>query len=127
MNGMIAFYECVYEQMPRQTKLAPFSLYSVLFTAIPCPLSLLVHAALHPRVQACRVLPKGGHALGFAPIRGLGMGSGRWLGLGFSRGLRWGIHLHGGRLTGGFGVGPRGLLSPRLGLKLCGLGGRLSR
>ena len=54
------------------------------------------------------------------------MGLGRGLGCGFGRGVRWGIHLHGGGLRGSFGLGLRGLLSPTLGFRLGWLGGRLS-
>ena len=113
--------------MHRHTKLAQFSIRSVHFTAFPCSLSLLVLAALHLRAGAGRVLPKGGRGLGFAPIRGLGMGLGRGLGWRFGRGLRWGTHLHGGRLRGGFGLGLGGLLSLKLGVRLCELGARLSQ
>ena len=56
-----------YEQMHRHTKIAKFSIFSVHCTAFLCPLSLLVVAALNLRAGACRVLPKGGRGLGFAP------------------------------------------------------------
>ena len=101
MNGF-------YVQMHKHTTIAQASIFPVL--VCPC-LSLLVHAALHLRDGACRVLPKGGRGLGFAPIHGLGMGSGRWLGRAFGRGVRWSIHLHRGGLGGSFGFGLRGLLS----------------
>ena len=85
---MNAFYERVYEQLHRHTKIARTSIFLVL--ACPC-LSLLVHAALHLRARACWVLPNGGRGLGFASIRGLGMSLGKWLGCGFGRGVRWSI------------------------------------
>ena len=112
MNAPIVLSTCFmnafYEQMHRHTKLAPFSICPFHFTTFLCPLSLLVLAALYLRAGACRVLPKGCRGLGFAPIRGLGMGLGRWLGCRFGRGLRYGIHLHGGGLVGSFGLGLRG-------------------
>ena len=99
-----------------------------IFPVLACPcLSLLVHAALHLGAGACQVLPKGGRGLGFAPIRGLRMGLGRWLGCGFGRGVCFGIHLHGGGLRGSFGLGLRGLRSLRIGFRLGWLGGRLTR
>ena len=113
--------------MHRHTTIAQFSICPVHFAAFLCPLSLLVLAALNLRAEACWVLPKGGRSLGFTPIRGVGMGLGRWLGCGFGEELRWGIHLHGGGLRGSFGLGLRGLLSLRLGFRLTWLGGRLSR
>ena len=116
-----------YEQMHMHTTVAQFSICPVHFTAFLCPLSLLVHAALHLRAVACRVLPKGGRGLGFAPIRGLVIGLGRWLGCRFGRGVRWGIQLHGGGLRGSFGLALRGQLSLRLGFRLRWLGGRLGR
>ena len=88
---MNAFYERVYEQLHRHTKIAQASIFLVL--ACPC-LSLLVYAALHLGAGACCVLPKGGRGPGFASIRGLAMGLGRWLGCGFGRGVRWGNLLH---------------------------------
>ena len=82
---MNAFYERFCEQLHRHTKIAQTSMFRVL--ACPC-LSLLVHAALHLRAGACRVLPKGGRGLRFAPIRGLGMGFGRWLAAAAAQGRR---------------------------------------
>ena len=104
---MNAFYERIYEQQHRHTKIAQASIFLVLACA---SLSLQVHAALHLKAGACWVLPKGGRGLGFTSIRGLGMGWGWWFGCGFGRGVRWGIHLHGGGLRGSFGLGLRGLL-----------------
>ena len=100
---------------------------------LSCPrhcfsLSLVLACSCSPknlRARACRVLPKGGRGLSFAPIRGLVMGSGRWLGCRFGRGVHWGIHLHGGGVVGSFGLGLRGLLGLRLGFRLSWLGGRL--
>ena len=69
-----------YEQMHMHTQIAQFSIYFVYFIVFPCPLSLLMLAALHLEAGACRVLQKGGRALGFKPIRGVGMGLGRGLG-----------------------------------------------
>ena len=67
-----------YEHMHRHTKLAQFPMFPVhSCTAFLCPLSLLVLAALNLRAGECRVPPKGGRGLGFAPIRGLSMGLGR--------------------------------------------------
>ena len=116
--------DAFHEQLHRHTKIAQVAIFLVL--ACPC-LSLLVHATLHLKDGACRVLPKGGRGLGFSPIWGLGMGLGRWLGCGFGRGVRWGIHFHGGGLRGSFGPGLRGPLSLRLGFRFGWLGGRLSR
>ena len=84
-----------YEQMHKHTKIAQASIFLVL------ALSLLVLACSFrptPQYGACRVLPKGGRGLGFAPNRGLGMGLGRWLGCGLGPGVRSGMHLHGGSL-----------------------------
>ena len=107
-----------YEQMHKGTKIAQFSIFPVHYRAFLCPLSLLVLPALNLRAGACRDLPKGGRGLVFAPIRGLVMGLGRWLGCRFGRGVRWGIHLYGCGLTGSFGLGLRGLLSLKLGFRL---------
>ena len=114
-----------YEQMHRHTKFAQFSICPVHFTVCLCPLSLLVLAALNLSAGACRVLPKGGRGLGFAAMRGLVRGLGRWLGCRLGRGLRWGIHLHGGGIRSSFGLGLRGLLSLSLGFRVSWLGGRL--
>ena len=121
------FMNAFYEQMHTHTKVAQFSIFPVHCTAFLCPLSLLVLAALNLRAGVYRVLPKVGRGLGFACIRGLVMGLGRWLGCRFGRGVRWGIHLHGCGLMGSFGLGMRGLLSLRLGFMLSWLRGRLSR
>ena len=53
---MNAFYERIYEQQHRHTKIAQASIFLVLACA---SLSLQVHAALHLRAGACLVLPKG--------------------------------------------------------------------
>ena len=70
---MTAFYERIYEQQHRHTKIAQASIFLVSACA---SLSLQVHAALHLRAGACWVHPKGGRGLGFTSIRGLGMGLG---------------------------------------------------
>ena len=74
-----------YERMHRHTKIAQASIFALL--ACPC-LSLLVHAARNLKAGASWVMPKGGRGLGFTPVRGLGMGLGRWLACGFGRGVR---------------------------------------
>ena len=53
---MNAFYERIYEQQHRHTKIAQASIFLVLACA---SLSLQVHAAVHLRAGACWVLPKG--------------------------------------------------------------------
>ena len=90
---------------------------------VPCPCFFLPPA---PHTSS-RIIPKRGCGLGFALIRGLSMGLGIGFGGGFGRGLRSAIHLHGGGLRGSFGPGLRGLFSLRVGVRLCGLGRRLSR
>ena len=81
---MNAFHD---EQMHKHTKVAKFSICPVHFTDFLCPLSLLVLAAPNLRAGACQFLSKGGRGLGIAPIRGLIMGLGRWLGCRFGRGV----------------------------------------
>ena len=107
-----------YEQMYKHTKITQFSIFLVHCTVFLCPLSLLVLAALNLKAEACRVRPKGGCGLRCAPIRGLVIGWGRWMGYQFGRGVRWGIHLHGCGLGGSFGLGLRGLFRLRLGFRL---------
>ena len=131
MNASIVlcarFGNAFYEHIHRHTGVSQFSIFLVICTTFFCPLSLLVFAALNLRARACRVLPKGGCGLGFAPIRGLIMCLGRWLGCWFGGGVRWGIHLHGCGLRGSFALGLRCPLSLRLGFRLSWLGGLLSR